>query len=159
MGLECPRCKYENPDDTLYCGKCTTPLKPSGEISPTKTLETPAKGLATGTTFASRYEVIKELGIGTPDYMSPELAEGEEADHRSDIYQLGVILYEMVTGRVPFKRDTASGFALESYVRALSCTTEDKKEGVLPLVRYLFPACRINLYPISSTSHLSSLST
>ncbi len=64
MAIKCPKCHFENPDDTLYCGKCTTPLKPLEEISPTKTLETPAKGLTKGTTFASKYEVIGELEKG-----------------------------------------------------------------------------------------------
>ena len=64
MTVKCPECQTENTSDSQFCKKCATPLPLSEGVSVTKTLETPVKKLARGTTFAGRYEILAELGMG-----------------------------------------------------------------------------------------------
>lgn len=63
--------------------------------------------------------------LGTIGYMAPEQVEGKEADQRSDIFSVGVVLYEMLTGRQPFRKD--------SNAASLRATTEKTPE---PVARY-----------------------
>jgi serine/threonine protein kinase len=67
------------------------------------------------------------VGIGTPDYMAPEQATNESVDHRADIYALGVMLYELITGRKPYQADTPVAVLLK------------KMNGPLPRPRKFVP--------------------
>lgn len=82
---------------------------------------------------------ITETGvlIGSPEYMSVEQVEGEEVDQRSDIYSLGVILFEMVTGRVPFEGDTPLSIAVKHTTQAPSNPREINAEIPESLARVI----------------------
>jgi len=62
-------------------------------------------GGGTGTTNLTAHNMV----FGTPEYMAPEQARGDELDARCDVYAVGIILYEMLTGRVPFSATTPLG--------------------------------------------------
>jgi serine/threonine protein kinase len=66
MAVKCPKCHFDNPSDTRFCGNCAAPLRTQEEsaVSPTVTIQAPVKELTTGSTFATRYQVIEELGKG-----------------------------------------------------------------------------------------------
>ncbi len=68
-------------------------------------------GIARLTKFDT--QTISDMTIGSVHYISPEQASGDRTDARSDIYSVGIILYEMLTGKLPFEAETAVAVALK----------------------------------------------
>ena len=64
MTTQCPKCKAENTEDSVFCKKCATQLKSAQEISITRTIVKPSNELAIGSTFAEKYKIIAEIGRG-----------------------------------------------------------------------------------------------
>ena len=77
------------------------------------------------------------VGVGTPAYMSPEQGQGTQVDARSDLYSLGVVLYEMMTGSVPYEAETPMAVVLKHITaplpmpRSLNPVLPDAAERVI----------------------------
>jgi serine/threonine-protein kinase len=78
------------------------------------------------------------LVVGTPEYMSPEQARGGRIDHRADIYALGIVAFELFTGRVPFRGQTA----LETIFKHLQEPPPLEGEGAETLPAAVVPVLR-----------------
>jgi len=74
-----------------------------------------------GTSRVTRQGII----FGTPHYMSPEQAMGQPVDHRTDVYALGVIMYECLTGHVPFEADSFKG-VLDQHIHGTVVPVEQR---------------------------------
>jgi serine/threonine-protein kinase len=70
--------------------------------------------------------------FGTPEYMSPEQAKGERVDFRVDIYAVGVIMYELLTGRVPFTADTFMGILTKHMFEAPAAPSTIVPDAIIP---------------------------
>ncbi len=71
------------------------------------------------TAEVSQHLTATGVSMGTPRYMSPEQGRGMSVDHRTDIYSLGIVLYELVTGEVPFHSDTPMGTIIKHITEPL----------------------------------------
>ncbi|MBN1937646.1 MAG: protein kinase [Anaerolineae bacterium] len=92
-------------------GRIHRDIKPANIMFDSKRLVLTDFGIAS-IVGGTRYTASGAM-VGTPAYMSPEQGLGEPGDVRSDVYSLGVILYEMVTGRVPYDADTPLAIVLK----------------------------------------------
>ena len=72
--------------------------------------------------------------VGTPAYMSPQAVMGERIDGRADIYSVGVILYEMVTGRTPYEGATPLSLVVKQVHEPLPLAAPFQPDLALPMV-------------------------
>ncbi len=106
------------------------------DLKPANIMFTPARRVVLADFGIARLMSVpsfttKNAVLGTPAYMSPEQAQAEPVDKRSDIYSLGVILYELVTGRVPYDSDNPVAILLQ--LVSESCPAPTSINPHLPL--------------------------
>jgi len=92
-------------DHAYRAGIVHRDIKPQNlMVTPDGTVKVMDLGIAKATALATLTQ--SGLFMGTPRYISPEMAKGQKTDIRSDIYSLGIVLYEMLTGRAPFEAES-----------------------------------------------------
>ncbi len=119
--------------------------------------------------------------VGTPYYMSPEQCQGDQLDHCADIYSLGVIIFEMVTGKLPFTADSPLSIVLKHVsepppsprkfnpnlpetveaviLKALSKRRQDRQQSAMQLAEELGKAVGLNVNVHRKTGVLSEENT
>ena len=157
MTVKCPRCRHDNPSDATYCGGCAAPLSPGpqGDIPlPTETLQAPVRELATGATFAGRYQVIEELGHGgmgrvykvhdaelnekvALKLLRPEVAVDAEAVERfrNEIKSARQVVHRNVCRMFDIGRAEGTPFITMEYIHGEDLKRLIRKIGQLPTGR------------------------
>ena len=78
--------------------------------------------------------------VGTPDYMSPEQARGQQLDFRSDIYSTGVVLYEVFTGTIPFEGETPLAVVLK-HIQEAPPSPQTRNPRIDPRISQIILKC------------------
>jgi serine/threonine protein kinase len=92
--------------------------------------------------FGVRNSTITQPGqiIGTPSYMSPEQAQGKEIDHRTDIFSLGVVMYEAVTGTRPFRGENSIEL-ISNLLKTEPLDASELRPAVPATISHLLSSC------------------
>ena len=152
MTMKCPKCQHENPDDTIYCGKCATQLPSIKDIEVTETIEVPKEELTRGTTFAGRYEIIEELGKGgmgrvyrvedtkleqevALKLIKPEIAKDKKTIERfrNELKLARNIRHKNVCGMFDLGETEGAHFITMEYVRGEDLRSLIRRIGQLPI--------------------------
>jgi len=89
---------------------------------------------------AASVQITRTGVLGTPAYMSPEQAQGKPVDAQSDIYSLGIMLFEMLTGQVPFDADTPLAVLIKHLTAALPLPRQVNPDIPEPVERVILKA-------------------
>ncbi len=85
---------------------------------------------------ANTFQTVAGVVCGTPEYMSPEQARGEKLDGRSDLYSVGILLYQLLTNQLPFEADSALG-VVTKHLTEQPRPPRQLNPGVLPALEAL----------------------
>ncbi len=103
-------------------------------------LEQEVAAEAPGSELPTEHRTEEGRILGTVAYMSPEQAEGKTVDHRSDIFSIGILLYEMATGERPFQGDTKASI-MSSILRDTPASVTDLRSDLPRDVAKLIRRC------------------